>query len=192
MPAAKKSGFKTDAVFFALALICGLGATGASLWSNYGGGAALADIVTFSLWGLAGVLAFLGGRLGEREWWDVSPLVRGVLTALIALGATFAAIAVANFQTKVEVRSTPEGSPKQWISLVRAEAQESGNGTVELVLCQRDRPSADEMAACAVEYEGPKCQYWWVVNVDGEDRAEPDDEISTDPVIPDPDLGGLC
>lgn len=56
--------------------------------------------------------------------------------------------------------------------------QRSGNEEVRSILCDETRPPAGDIASCAVTFEGPKCQYWFVGTVDGEDVAEADAEIN--------------
>lgn len=159
---------------------CALLTVGASLWWSYGGESTPALVVTLVSWVATGLLGFASGLRGEHRQWNVSPLVSGFLTALIALGATFGAAAVANFRTTPGrgALTTPTSDPKQWVALVEAALQRSGNEEVRSILCDKSRPPAGDIASCAVTFEGPKCQYWFVGTVDGEDVAKADAEIN--------------
>ena len=167
-------------LFFILTFPCALLAVGASLWWSYGGESTLALVVTLVAWAATGLLGFASGLRGEHRQWNVSPLVSGLLTAVITIGATFGAIVVVNFRTSPgrEALTTPVSGPKHWVALVETAAQEGGDGEVLSVQCDMTRPNTGEIAACAVTYEGPKCQYWFVGSRDGEDVAEADDEIN--------------
>jgi hypothetical protein len=85
--------------FFIATFPCALLAVGASLWWSYGGESTPALVAELISWAATGVLGFASGFRGEHRQWNVSPYVNGLLTALIALGATLGAIAIANFRT---------------------------------------------------------------------------------------------
>jgi hypothetical protein len=180
--------------FFMATFPCALLAVSASLWWSYGGESTLALVLTLVAWAATGVLGFLSGLRGEHRQWKVSPLVNGLLTGLITLGATFGAAAVANFRTTPgrEGLATPMSTPKQWVALVGAAARESGSGEVLSVLCDTKKPKAGDVASCAVTFEGPRCQYWFVGSVDGKDRAEASGELYKSRGTYDPSFGALC
>ena len=55
--------------------------------------------------------------------------------------------------------------------------ESSGNGEVLSVLCDKTTPDAGDVGSCAVTYEGPRCQYWFIGSRGDEDVAEADKEI---------------
>ena len=95
--------------FLVLAAICAIVAVGASVWWAYGGEPAAAIIVSYGSLAATGLLAFLSGFRGEHQQWNVSPLVRGLLTALIAVVAGFLGIVIANFRSE-----TGDASPASY------------------------------------------------------------------------------
>ena len=186
-------GERSTRWFFIATFPCALLAVGASLWWSYGGESALAFAATVVFWAAAGLLGFVSGLRGEHRQWNVSPHVSGLLTALITLGATLGAMAAANFRTTVTpALTTPTSNPERWVTLVAAEAQESGHGEVLSVLCDKTRPDPGDIGSCAVTYEGPRCQYWFVGSVDGEDEARADEELVDERGVYDPSYGPLC
>ena len=159
---------------------------GASLWES-----TLALVVTFGSFAATALLAFVSGFRGERKQWNVSPLVHGTLTALIALGVTFGGVVIVNFRTDSGL-TAPVSGPRQWAPLVEAAAQDSDEGRVLSVICDRKLTNGD-LASCAVTFEGPVCQYWFVGNAaDGEDEARPGDEIDEGSGYYDEEVGPLC
>jgi hypothetical protein len=182
--------------FLVFSVPCALLAVAASLWWSYGGESKLALGLTFASWAAAGVFGFVSGLTGEHARLSGIRLVNGVLTALITLGATLGAIAVANFRTDAgrEALASPTSPPHSWPALVRAAAETSGNGEVLSVLCDTTSPEAGDVGTCAVSFEGPRCQYWFVGSVDGTDeaRADVEGEFFDERGTSDPDLGPSC
>jgi hypothetical protein len=151
-------------LFLALACVSGVGAITASLWWSYGGESTAAAVTSYALLGVAALLAFVGGFRGEHRRWGVSPVARGLLTAMIAAAATFLGFVVANFRTEVsETEPASKEAGMKPTALVATAAREvSGFGHVVSVRCPKSTRSL-----CVVMYDAPACQLWTVKNVEG-------------------------
>ena len=187
-----------DKPFLLLGLACALGTLAASLWWTYGGESPLALTLFFVGVAVTALAAFASGVRGEHRRWDGSPLRRGFLTALVALGATLGGALVVNIHTEGgEVGPRPTGDNEDWVSLVDASAREAGMGKgdelgrVLSVVCDEGR---EEVVLCVVTFEGPLCQYWQITNEDGQNQAVVSLPVQTyaGRGERDPEVGVLC
>ncbi|MGH3076589.1 MAG: hypothetical protein ACRDPZ_00225 [Gaiellaceae bacterium] len=171
--------------FLAAALLCALVSVGGSLWWSYGGESTGAALVTYAALGVAGLLAFAGGVRGELRRWHASPRLQGLYPALLVLGATFAAILVANFRTEsgasaesTQVTTTASEAPltphQRVLELVETAAREEQEAAVLAVVCPPTVNAGEiGLSTCAVTFVGPSCQLWMVINTDGQDKVLP-------------------
>ena len=84
--------------FLYLALITALGAIACAVWwEDTHEESSVAVALALAAWEGTGLLAFVSGYRLERREWDVSPLGHGLLTAFVALGATFGAMFIAAY-----------------------------------------------------------------------------------------------
>ena len=119
---------------------------------------------------------------------DVPPLKRGLLTALIALGATLGV--VVNFRTEggessrsTQTTATDSGTPlsrERALELVNAAADEAQEAQVAAVMCPKSVEAGEvNLSPCAVTFDGPSCQLWMAIrNAEGEEKALPFSEPS--------------
>lgn len=180
--------------FFIASFPCAAVAVGASLWWSYGGETTAALVLSLVAWLAAGALGFASGYRGEHARLTESAIANGLLAGVVTLGATFGAAALANFRTTPgnEPLSAPVSAAGQWPTLAAAAAAASGNGDVLAVHCDKTRPNDDEVATCAVTFDGPRCQYWFIGSADGEDQLRAGDELFEERGTYDEALGPLC
>jgi hypothetical protein len=169
-------------------------AVGASLWWSYGGESTTALVLSIGAWLAAAALGFASGYRGEHRHLTESRIATGLIAGFVTLGATFGAAVVANFRTtsgQAELEP-PVSAAGHWPALVEAAARESGNGEVLAVYCDKALPDGMEIATCAVTFAGPRCQYWFVGSVDGEDQLREGDEIYEERGTYEEEFGPLC
>jgi hypothetical protein len=102
----------------------------------------------------------MSGARAEYGPWHRSWLLRGTVAAVVALLATVVGMGAANYHTISTTDDTTDAANALWrrhVSIVATTARKTRHRRVDAIRCARGG-----VLECAVTYEGPACDLWFL------------------------------